>query len=69
MISGYAQLIIMGMAKTVTNAKNLPMTIPPTDTGAVRISWSDLLLRSSARLLMVRTGTVIKHKIVQEDTA
>ena len=59
-ISGYTQVIAVGMAKIVISARNLPKIIPPTDTGAVKINWSVLLRLSSAIIRMERIGTVIR---------
>ena len=46
------------MAKIVVSAINFPITIFPTETGAVRINWSVLSLLSSAIIFIVRIGTV-----------
>ena len=61
MISGYTHMISIGIAKIVTSARYFPKTIFSTDTGAVRSSWSVFCLRSSARTLMVRIGTLIRN--------
>ncbi|OLA84016.1 MAG: hypothetical protein BHW44_10250 [Roseburia sp. 40_7] len=45
-------------------AKYFAAMIFPTDTGEVKINWSVLLFCSSARLRIVRIGTVIKNKNV-----
>ena len=62
---GYRQMIAMGIAKMVTRARYLPITIFPTETGAVRRSWSVFCFRSSARVLMVRIGTLIRNTKVR----
>ena len=46
-----------GSANTAHMAKNLPSTIPPTETGLVSSSWSVRVRRSSASERMVSTGT------------
>ena len=48
------------MVYTKANAKNLPNTIFPIETGAVKSNWSVLECFSSANTRIVRTGTVIK---------
>ena len=58
-------MIAMGIAKMVTRARYLPITIFPTETGAVRRSWSVFCFRSSARVLMVRIGTLIRNTKVR----
>ena len=50
------------MVKTVTADRYFPATIFPTDTGAVRMSWSVFCLRSSLSMRMVRIGTVISRR-------
>ena len=47
----------MGTASTTAMARNLPVTMAPTDTGLVSRSWSVLVRRSSAMERMVRMGT------------
>jgi hypothetical protein len=59
----------VGIAKMVRSAKYLPNTIFPTETGAVRISWSVLLCRSSASIRIVSTGTEIKNTKITEEIA
>ena len=49
----------MGTAKIVTMERNFPITMPHTDTGEVRSSWSIRALCSSDMLRMVRIGTAI----------
>ena len=46
-----------GSANTAHMAKNLPSTMPPTETGLVSSSWSVRVRRSSASERMVSTGT------------
>ena len=57
-ISGYTHIIKTGIKYIVTNAKNLPTTVFPTEIGDVKISWSVLSLRSSATIFIVRIGIV-----------
>ena len=54
------------MAMTVTILRYFPMTIFHTGTGAVKSSWSVLFFFSSARILMVRTGVMIRNRKVTE---
>ena len=52
-------MITISMVNTKAIARYFPNTTFPTDTGAVRINWSVLLWRSSAKLRIVSIGTVI----------
>ena len=52
-------MITISMVNTKAIARYFPNTTFPTDTGAVKINWSVLLWRSSAKLRIVSTGTVI----------
>ena len=55
-ISGYSAKIPVGMANTVSRARYLPITMLPTDTGAVSRSWSVFWRFSSAKVRMVSAG-------------
>jgi hypothetical protein len=43
MIGGSTQSSATGIATTAASARNLPITICPIETGAVKRSWSDFL--------------------------
>ena len=61
-INGARHITAALMVNTVPVARYFARTTFSTDTGEVKISWSVLFFRSSARVRIVRIGTVTRNR-------